>query len=72
MKKAYQIHIKSDWCKGCNLCVEICPKKVFLMSDQPLPSGYFIARIAQVSLCTGCLECELHCPDLAIEVISKQ
>ncbi len=27
-------HINRDWCKGCGICVELCPKKVLELDDQ--------------------------------------
>lgn len=49
----------------------ICPKKVLEMSDKPTPGGYFTAVVKRQQDCIGCMECELHCPDLAIEVKSQ-
>ncbi len=28
------VRIKKDTCKGCELCVNFCPKKVLMMSDE--------------------------------------
>ncbi|MCK4909545.1 MAG: 4Fe-4S binding protein [Planctomycetes bacterium] len=71
-KKKFQITINKNWCKGCSLCVQICPKKVFRLSEKPGSRGYFFSEPVKPELCTGCLECELHCPDLAIKVITKK
>ena len=27
-------HINRDWCKGCSICVELCPKNVLELDDQ--------------------------------------
>ncbi|MBS3968703.1 MAG: 4Fe-4S binding protein, partial [Clostridia bacterium] len=27
-KKKGLVHIKKEWCKGCGICVHLCPKKV--------------------------------------------
>jgi len=61
MKNMYRIIINEEWCKGCNLCVEFCPKKVLELKD---------AKACVVSLedCIGCSICEYRCPDFAIEV----
>ncbi|MEK7449069.1 MAG: 4Fe-4S binding protein [Planctomycetota bacterium] len=67
-KKQFKITSNQNWCKGCEICVKICPKNVFEMQKDPGPKGYFIALVEHPELCIGCLECELHCPDLAIEV----
>jgi branched-chain amino acid transport system substrate-binding protein len=32
--KLKQHHINRDWCKGCGICVELCPKKVLELDEQ--------------------------------------
>ncbi|MBA7560013.1 NAD(P)H-quinone oxidoreductase subunit I, chloroplastic [subsurface metagenome] len=49
-------------CKKCGVCVELCPRQVFTISDEGYPEPSNIER------CTGCKLCELWCPDYAIEV----
>ncbi|MBN1179436.1 MAG: 4Fe-4S binding protein [Anaerolineae bacterium] len=51
-----------NWCKGCALCVEFCPKHVLEQTE----SGSVI--VAHPDQCIGCRWCELHCPDFAIFV----
>jgi 2-oxoglutarate ferredoxin oxidoreductase subunit delta len=58
--------INVDWCKGCGLCVFVCPKKVFAMSKDPSPRGYFPAIAEHPENCVACGQCEILCPDLAI------
>jgi 2-oxoglutarate ferredoxin oxidoreductase subunit delta len=50
------------WCKGCGLCVEFCPTKVFETDGEGRPV------VAHPEECTGCGWCEWHCPDFAISV----
>lgn len=71
-KKDIAITINAAWCKGCRLCVELCPKQVLGMSKEPAETGYFIALASQPEQCIACYECELHCPDLAITITSNQ
>ncbi len=59
----HQILIYEPWCKGCEICVRICPKDVLALDDRGKVS------IARQEACIGCRQCELHCPDLAIRVI---
>ena len=70
--KEFSVVIKDNLCKGCAICVEICPKKVLTMSAEPTVSGYLLAQVIDRKKCTGCMECELHCPDMAIEVKSNK
>ncbi len=68
-QKVLAIVINDDWCKGCELCIDACPRpEVFALSDQVSSKGYRRILINDLSLCTGCMLCELMCPDLAITV----
>jgi len=64
---AGKIIIDSERCKGCGLCVEVCPKSCIAISKKSNKSGYFPAQ-ATNSDCTGCAACAIICPDVAIEV----
>ena len=53
------LKIKTDWCKGCGICVEFCPKNVL-----GLKNGKIV--INNIEACIKCGLCELRCPDFAI------
>jgi 2-oxoglutarate ferredoxin oxidoreductase subunit delta len=58
-----QVIIFATWCKGCRICVELCPTKVLAMgADEDMP------RIVAPEKCTACHFCDTHCPDLALVV----
>lgn len=57
----WDIDVNPKWCKKCGLCVGFCPRKV-LEEDRGGP------KVKDAGLCTGCLMCEMHCPDFAITV----
>lgn len=69
--------INTDYCKGCNLCVEVCPKAVFVQGKNITPRGYFSPIVAYKERCTDynlkkgdrilCEICWLTCPEHAIE-----
>jgi 2-oxoglutarate ferredoxin oxidoreductase subunit delta len=67
-KKPATIHLNRKWCKGCYICLEVCPKKVFEKSSEVSEKGFQPVLVAHPELCTGCLQCEMLCPDLAINV----
>src|SRR5690349_17543054 len=64
-----RIMIDSERCKGCELCITVCPQHVLAMSAIFNSIGYRPAQLADPSgLCTGCAVCALICPDTAITV----
>jgi 2-oxoglutarate ferredoxin oxidoreductase subunit delta len=65
---AYLHEIDRDRCKGCGLCVTICPKNVLEMSDQVNLKGYFPAFRARPEDCIYCAMCCTMCPDVAITI----
>jgi len=62
------IYIDEKICKGCKLCVEICPKKVFQVKEKVNDKGYLIPEAVNEENCNKCKLCEISCPDLAILV----
>ena len=66
-----RIVIKRDWCKGCYLCVSVCPRDVLAVDQEEWTGGFHPVIVRQLERCTGCRNCELFCPDLAIEVIEE-
>lgn len=62
------VQIDREFCKGCGLCVRICPKKVLVISDHFNTRGYYPARVAKEADCIGCGFCAQVCPDVAISV----
>ncbi|MDO7786148.1 4Fe-4S dicluster domain-containing protein [Desulforamulus aquiferis] len=62
------VEVDSIRCKGCSICIEICPKKVLGLSKESNPKGYYFVRPEQAEECTGCAMCAQMCPDVAIKV----
>ncbi|MEO0136889.1 MAG: 4Fe-4S binding protein [candidate division WOR-3 bacterium] len=59
--RRFEVIINEKWCKGCEICVVFCPKKVLAMEKTK-------AKVVNPDACTGCQLCEIYCPDFAIEV----
>ncbi|MBT8332300.1 MAG: 4Fe-4S binding protein [Deltaproteobacteria bacterium] len=65
---AYAYYLDKERCKGCGLCVSICPKHVLAISNDVNTRGYFPAYQAHPEDCNHCAMCCLMCPDVAIEI----
>lgn len=57
-----------DSCKGCNLCVSVCPKKIIFLSDKLNDKGYRVATVTEQDNCSSCASCARICPDGVITV----
>lgn len=67
-QKRYIVKVSSDCCKGCQLCITVCPKKVLGLSKTLNSKGHHHADAVRLSDCIGCLQCAEVCPDAAIEI----
>jgi 2-oxoglutarate ferredoxin oxidoreductase subunit delta len=64
-----RIIVDERYCKGCGLCVSVCPSECIALDPDTFNSkGYHPAILTDESLCTGCASCALMCPDVAITV----
>lgn len=59
MPVSKKLKIDTKWCKGCGICVYLCPKSVLAIENDK-------AVILAEDDCIACKNCEIHCPDLAI------
>jgi 2-oxoglutarate ferredoxin oxidoreductase subunit delta len=68
------IEFREERCKGCCLCMTVCPKEIISVSARFNKSGYKVVEVAEDSLdkCTSCAACALICPDYAITVWRKE
>jgi len=64
----YVYYIDRDRCKGCGLCVAVCPKKVLQISDDVNTKGYFPIYQAHPENCIFCATCCIMCPDVALTI----
>ncbi len=64
-----RVFFREDRCKGCELCISVCPKKiVIVMEDRLNEKGYHPAGVIEQDKCIGCAFCATICPDTVIRV----
>ena len=63
-----EVRILREYCKGCALCVQVCPVKCLRLSGEVTDDGIQPAETVEDVECTGCLQCYTVCPDAAVEV----
>lgn len=59
------ISVDRQYCKGCALCVAVCPAGALRLGEERNHMGYH-TPFADDAACKKCKACELICPDLAI------
>ncbi|MCJ8502640.1 4Fe-4S dicluster domain-containing protein [Desulfatitalea alkaliphila] len=60
--------IDAQRCKGCALCVAVCPKGVLEMSVHLNLNGYSPVVRAHPEKCVYCALCCTMCPDVALTI----
>lgn len=63
-----RIRFMDEYCKGCSLCVNACPKKILRLSARVNEKGYTVAECTDEAECIGCALCYTMCPDCVITV----
>ena len=64
-----QVFFSEDRCKGCELCIQACPKGIVkLRTDRLNSKGFYPAGVDEMEKCIGCAFCAIMCPDCVIEV----
>jgi len=63
------VQINKDACKGCGICIAMCPVKILEFSDELNKRGVHFPEVTDESKCTRCENCMIYCPDFAMVVI---
>jgi 2-oxoglutarate ferredoxin oxidoreductase subunit delta len=69
MAKKGKVTFDQDRCKGCELCVSVCPVKIIEIDKHTInKKGYNPAVVNEMDKCIGCASCATMCPDVVITV----
>lgn len=66
------VHIVTERCKGCELCVTYCPKKILEVSEEFNEKGYHYPLVTSEDQCVNCQVCEDICPEFAIYSVVRE
>jgi len=68
----FKLTFYEDRCKGCKLCVAVCPKKIVYINNEKInKKGFHPAGCSDESICIGCASCARICPDCVIKIEKK-
>lgn len=69
MARKGKVTFNEERCKGCGLCVSVCPKKIISLSTTKMNhKGYRPAGVEKMEECIACANCATMCPDSVITV----
>jgi len=72
-KKATEaILIDEQYCKGCFLCIAVCPKRVLARGEKRSRAGYSMPQVENLGACISCALCEMTCPDMALTLVQEK
>jgi len=61
--------VRTDSCKGCGLCIALCPRHILVFSERINARGVRYAVPGQPHNCADCGTCYMVCPDAAVEIV---
>ena len=68
MTGKHGLKINKEHCKGCLLCLGVCPQKALELSKDVNRRGNQYVILKAIDKCTGCGLCFMMCPDCVIEI----
>jgi 2-oxoglutarate ferredoxin oxidoreductase subunit delta len=72
MARKGKVVIDRELCKGCLLCIRVCPAKVLEKDASLNSSGSYPSFPAHPEKCVACGNCYEVCPDVCIEVFDLE
>jgi 2-oxoglutarate ferredoxin oxidoreductase subunit delta len=67
MNPDLRVVVTVERCKGCGLCVAVCPPAVLTLGALNA-RGYPAVVLTDNGRCTSCAACALVCPECALDV----
>lgn len=67
-KRRFKVLFNKEKCKGCELCISFCPKKIIHLDPEVNAKGFHPAGITEMEECIGCTSCATMCPDCCIRI----
>lgn len=67
-----KIVVDTERCKGCEVCLVVCPTDTISLNPQVNSKGYHYCYMSAPDNCIGCAACGLVCPDSCITVYRKK
>lgn len=68
MKTRFRVVVDRERCKGCELCIPVCPRQLLALSSVLNGHGCHYPLAQEGKDCIGCLKCTVMCPEAAIEI----
>jgi ferredoxin len=68
---ASHVHIETENCKGCSLCITVCPSKQLSLSGKFNKLGYNYIQVKNDN-CNGCGLCYYTCPEPRAVTVYKE
>jgi 2-oxoglutarate ferredoxin oxidoreductase subunit delta len=66
------LDVAANRCKGCALCVAVCPRHVLALDLSTVNGlGYHPVQLTDASACTSCALCARICPDAVFAVYAR-
>jgi len=60
------VELNRERCKGCYLCLNICPNALFSIDKKANKNGVFPVLMENADYCLNCQRCVEICPDQAL------
>jgi len=70
LEERARVEIHADLCKGCGLCIEMCPEEVLARGTQLNRRGYH-AALYKGQGCSGCAICFYTCPEPSAVIVTR-